>query len=118
MKKRNLIIAFIFIGISIPINYFHLWYVSVILLSYSFFFFIKAILYNINILNEECNPEKFFDENKEKKSQYMNCCFALLHNYSIDKKEIFEEYLEKAKQKKWKNNMYQMKLDYLELNFH
>lgn len=118
MKKKNFIIALILIGISIPCIIFRLWIFSIILLFISFFFFMKSILYNINILNEECNPDKFFDENKDKKNQYMNCCFALLHGYSKDKKETFKEYLEKAKEKKWKNNLYQMKLDYLELNFH
>ncbi len=116
--KRNLLIALILFLLSIPFIIFHLWIISICLFGISFIFFIKAMLHNINILNEKCDPIQFFEENKQKKNQYMNCCFALLHSYSEDKKEIFEEYLEKAKSKKWKSNLYQMKLDYLALNFH
>lgn len=116
--KRNLIIAFILFLLSIPFIIFHLWIFSLFFFGISFFFFIKAMLYNINILNEKCDPVQFFEKNKEKRNQEMNCCFALLHSYSGDKKEIFEEYLKKAKNKKWKNNLYNMKLDYLTLNFH
>lgn len=116
--KRNLMISFVLFLISIPFVIFHLWIISLLFLGFSFFFFVKGILHNINILNEECNPIEFFKQNSEKKGQEMNCCFALLHSYSDEKKELFEEYLDKAEQKKWKSNLYQMKLDYLTLNFH
>lgn len=116
--KRNSLISLIMFLLSIPFILLHLWIVSIIFLGISCFFFIKRMLANINILNEECNPVRFLELNKDKQGQEINCCFALLHSYSDDKREIFEEYFKKAEQKRWKNNLYKMKLDYLLLNFH
>lgn len=116
-EKYNLIIAIILFLLNIPLLFFKLWILNIIITFLSFLFFLKYALYNINILNEECNPEKFFELNKDKKSQILNCCFALFHSYSEDKKDIFLEYLNKAKLKKFKSSLYKMKLEYLELNF-
>ena len=70
----------------------------------SIFFFLISFIYaydyllkNINILNQDCDPVKFFEKNKNKEKQYLNCCFAILHMWTEDLNEIFLEYLEKAK---------------------
>lgn len=116
-EKFNLIMAIVLFFISAIFLYLEFWVLCLITLSVSFFFCVEYALRNIDILNEECNPEKFYELNKNKKSQVLNCCFALLHGYSDDKKEIFVQKLEDARGRKLKGNLYKMKLDYLQLNF-
>ena len=121
MKEKNkyLIISLIFLFLNIPFLFLSdiRGIFQIILLSISFYFHLKYVLYDINILNEKCDPELFFETNKNKKNQTLNNCFALLHMYNEKNEEKFKEYFDKANSKTFKSNFYQMKLDYLNLKY-
>lgn len=121
MKKKYLIIAIIIFLLNIPIIILNKnsYLISFIITFTSCIFFIKYTISNINILNEECNPKKFLELNKNNSLQSLNNCFAILHMYHSKKedRELFMKYYTKAKNRLFKNDTYQMKLEYLLLNF-
>lgn len=118
MKKKYLITSIIIFFINIPFLFLDLFSCNIIITIISFFYFLKYMLYDINILNNDCDPKNFFEKNKNNHKQNLNNCFAILHMYNNDEyNQLFLSYFEKAKQKKIKNNLYKMKLDYLYLNY-
>lgn len=114
MKKKYLISSIILFFINFIFIYFSLYFILVINSVISFYCFMKYFLYDIEILNTNCDPLKFLELNKK---QYLNNCFAILNMYDKKYEEVFLDNYEKAKMKKHKNNIYNMKLDYLFLKY-
>ena len=117
MKKKYLTIAIILFIFNFIFAYFYLYYILVINSIISFYLFIKYFLYDIEILNEQCDPLKFLELNKNKENQSLNNCFAILHMYDKKYENMFLENYNKAKEKKHQNNIYKMRLDYVYLNY-
>lgn len=116
-KKNYLIGAIFFMIINIPFAMLEFWIINLILTFISLVNCINFVLYDIKILNEQCDPKKFLEINKDNDKQAMNNCFAILHMYHKEDRELFEKYYEIAKNKPMQNDMYKMKLDYLLLTF-
>lgn len=114
--KKDLILSGIMIILMIISLLNEFTFLSLVFIILSFLFFIKYQLYEINILNEDCNPKLFFERNKNKEKQILNCTYALVYMYKKENENLIEEYIKKSKNnKKYNHNdIYKMKVHYIE----
>ena len=97
-KKRFLVYSGICLLLNIPIFLLHHILLNFVLLGLATYFIARWYMYELDIMYKDCNPELFFERNKEKPSQRVNCCYALLYTYDDSKKDFIDDYLRKTQE--------------------